>query len=123
MRGSGNHRHPLPPELLAALAGAILPLGAFFLVGAILPRVLSVYLLDVDPILLPALAATAIVTLVVHRAARPVRGLGTLIGGDLLHLREVRAMAPAVAPIGGAGTFDGIFLSGILAVLLVGFTS
>ncbi len=29
-------------------------------------------------------------------------------------------MAPAVASIGGAGTFDGIFLSGILAVLLVG---
>jgi uncharacterized membrane protein len=125
--------------------------------GAVIPAVLCVYLLVVNPIWLPALAATAIVTLVVYRTARPVRGLGiavpallppalsalaalaltthgaapvayvagtlgTLIGGDLLHLRDIRATAPAVASIGGAGTFDGIFLSGILAVLLVALT-
>ncbi|MDI3298044.1 MAG: DUF1614 domain-containing protein [Bacillota bacterium] len=44
--------------------------------------------------------------------------LGTLIGADLLHLREVvRADALALS-IGGAGVFDGIFLVGMVAALL-----
>ena len=41
--------------------------------GAIVPAALSGYLLVVNPIWLLALAATAIVTLIVYRAARPVR--------------------------------------------------
>ena len=47
--------------------------------------------------------------------------LGTLVGADVLHLMNPRTMGSLQAPmlsIGGAGTFDGIFLSGILAVLL-----
>lgn len=44
--------------------------------------------------------------------------LGILIGADLLRLNNVRSMATPVAAIGGAGTFDGIFLTGIFAVLL-----
>jgi uncharacterized membrane protein len=44
--------------------------------------------------------------------------LGILIGADLLRLPTVRSMATPVASIGGAGTFDGIFLTGIFAVLL-----
>ena len=44
--------------------------------------------------------------------------LGTLIGADLLHLDELKQLQAPVASIGGAGTFDGIFLTGILAVLL-----
>jgi len=32
----------------------------------------------------------------------------------------VRGLGAPVASIGGAGTFDGIFLTGILAVLLAG---
>jgi uncharacterized membrane protein len=44
--------------------------------------------------------------------------LGTLIGADLLHLDELKHLHAPVASIGGAGTFDGIFLTGILAVLL-----
>jgi uncharacterized membrane protein len=44
--------------------------------------------------------------------------MGTLIGADLLNLpRIARLGAPAVS-IGGAGTFDGVFLTGILAGLL-----
>ena len=46
--------------------------------------------------------------------------LGTLIGADLLNLRAIPKLGAPVASIGGAGTFDGIFLSGILAVLLAG---
>jgi uncharacterized membrane protein len=45
--------------------------------------------------------------------------LGTLIGADLLNLGRLRELGAGVASIGGAGTFDGVFLSGIIAVLLV----
>lgn len=44
--------------------------------------------------------------------------LGTLIGADLLNLRRISEIGASVVSIGGAGTFDGIFLTGILAVLL-----
>ena len=47
--------------------------------------------------------------------------LGTLIGGDLLNLKKIRSLGAPVASIGGAGTFDGIFLTGILSVLLSAF--
>ncbi len=44
--------------------------------------------------------------------------LGVLIGADLLRLKDIRQLGTPVASIGGAGTFDGIFFTGILAVLL-----
>ncbi|MGD0994521.1 MAG: DUF1614 domain-containing protein [Candidatus Bathyarchaeia archaeon] len=46
--------------------------------------------------------------------------LGTLIGADLLNLRKIPKLGAPVASIGGAGTFDGVFLTGIIAVLLAG---
>ena len=45
--------------------------------------------------------------------------LGTLIGADLMNLNKIRDLGAPIASIGGAGTFDGIFLSGLIAVLLV----
>lgn len=44
--------------------------------------------------------------------------LGVLIGADLMRLQDIRRLGAPVASIGGAGTFDGIFLTGIVAVLL-----
>ena len=44
--------------------------------------------------------------------------IGTLVGADLLNLGKLRDLGAPVASIGGAGTFDGIFLTGIVAVLL-----
>jgi uncharacterized membrane protein len=44
--------------------------------------------------------------------------LGPLIGADLLHLKDVTKVSAGVLSIGGAGTFDGIVLSGVLAALL-----
>lgn len=44
--------------------------------------------------------------------------LGTLIGADLLNLRRIGELGAPVASIGGAGTFDGIFLTGIIAAFL-----
>jgi uncharacterized membrane protein len=43
---------------------------------------------------------------------------GPLIGADLLHLKEIEQSAVGIASIGGAGTFDGIVLSGIVAAYL-----
>lgn len=44
--------------------------------------------------------------------------MGVLVGADLLRLNDIRSLGSPFASIGGAGTFDGIFLSGIVAVLL-----
>ncbi len=44
--------------------------------------------------------------------------LGPLIGADLLHLKDFGSRVPGIVSIGGAGTFDGIVLSGILAAYL-----
>jgi len=74
------------------------------------------------PVFAPA-AATAIVALLLARPnAAPLAyisgSLGTLIGADLLNIDKIQGLGAPVASIGGAGTFDGIFLTGILAVLL-----
>jgi uncharacterized membrane protein len=44
--------------------------------------------------------------------------VGPLVGADLLNLGNVMRTPVAVMSIGGAGTFDGIVLSGILAAFL-----
>ncbi len=44
--------------------------------------------------------------------------MGSLIGADLLNLDKIQGLGAPVASIGGAGTFDGVFLTGIIAVLL-----
>ncbi len=76
------------------------------------------------PTLLPGLFAV-LTALVLHPAA--VAGLayvggtlGTLAGADLANIGKVRRLGAPVASIGGAGTFDGVFLAGIIAVLLAG---
>jgi uncharacterized membrane protein len=74
------------------------------------------------PIFMPVLV-TAIVAVIPSRAdsaplAYIAGSLGTLIGADLTNLDKIRGLGAPVASIGGAGTFDGIFLTGMLAVLL-----
>ncbi len=44
--------------------------------------------------------------------------LGVLLGADLFRLGDIRTLGAPVASIGGAGTFDGVFITGLLAVLL-----
>jgi uncharacterized membrane protein len=44
--------------------------------------------------------------------------VGTLIGADLLLWREFPRLGARMVSIGGAGTFDGIFLAGVIAALL-----
>jgi uncharacterized membrane protein len=44
--------------------------------------------------------------------------LGTLIGADLLNLDMIRDLGAPMVSVGGAGTFDGIFLAGVIAAFL-----
>ena len=121
--------------------------------GAIIPCLLSVYLLFKTGLWVKGAALTAIMVFLTYRLAKPVKGvgiampaffpplvaavlsvifsydyapvlayiggtLGTLIGADILNIDKIKNLGAPVASIGGAGTFDGIFLSGIMAVLL-----
>lgn len=65
-----------------------------------------------------ALAAVAIAPGASAAVAYASATLGTLIGADLLHLSRAGAGGAGVLSIGGAGTFDGIFVGGLVAVLL-----
>ena len=133
--------------------------------GAIIPVLISTYLLTKFPSSLHVAGiGVAVVAIITHSLARPIRGvgiatpalvppltsvlaavlltsvihipdcpaetcrviiaytggvLGTLIGADLLNLNKIKNLGAPVASIGGAGTFDGIFLSGFLALLLI----
>jgi len=122
--------------------------------GAVIPTLVSFYLLwKLPSAILYALVGVAVVAIVTHVIARPVKGvgivtppfippiaaallayllpsgaprvvayvsgvLGTLIGADMSNLGVIPKLGAPVASIGGAGTFDGVFLSGIIAVLL-----
>lgn len=74
------------------------------------------------PILIaPISAAVTAVTLAPDNSA-PLAyicgTLGVLMGADVLRLRDVRGLGSPLASIGGAGTFDGVFITGLVAVLL-----
>jgi uncharacterized membrane protein len=79
------------------------------------------------PVLVPALVACIVALILsrIHAAQLAYIGgsLGTLIGADLFNLGKISGLGAPVASIGGAGTFDGIFLVGIVAVLLASLTS
>ena len=74
------------------------------------------------PALLPPLMSAALALLIAPQDAPIIAyisgTLGSLIGADLLNLGKIPELGTPVASIGGAGTFDGIFLTGIISVLL-----
>ena len=76
----------------------------------------------VVPMLVPPLVAAAVGLLLAFRRAPPVAyvsgSMGALVGADLVNLGRVAEMAAPIVSIGGAGTFDGVFLTGIIAGLL-----
>ena len=73
------------------------------------------------PPLLAALTALALS----RRDAAPLAyiggSLGVLIGADIANLDKLQSLGAPVASIGGAGTFDSVFLTGVVAALLSGF--
>jgi len=74
------------------------------------------------PMLLPPLAAAAVSLALALRQAPPLAydsgSMGALIGADLWNLPRIADIGAPVVSIGGAGTFDGVFLTGIIAGLL-----
>ena len=76
----------------------------------------------VMPGLVPALVAALMAGILAPGHAPPVAFVagvtGPLLGDDLLHFKDISKLATGVASIGGAGTFDGIVLSGIVALYL-----
>lgn len=74
------------------------------------------------PVLVPPAAAAVLAWMLnsEHSAALAyVSGtLGVILGADLLRIPDIRKLGTPFAAIGGAGTFDGIFVTGIIAVLL-----
>ena len=74
------------------------------------------------PMLIPPLAAVVVSLVLAFRRAPPVAyvsgSMGTLIGADVLNLGRIVELGAPMISIGGAGTFDGVFLTGIIAGLL-----
>jgi uncharacterized membrane protein len=79
------------------------------------------------PVFVPAIITAITALLLSRRDAAPLAyisgSIGVLIGADLLNLGKIQGLGAPVASIGGAGTFDGIFLTGVLAVLIAALTS
>jgi uncharacterized membrane protein len=78
------------------------------------------------PIFVPILATVVVALLLSRQEAAPLAyisgSLGTLIGADLLNFDKLAGLGTPVLSIGGAGTFDGVFLVGLVAVLIAGLS-
>lgn len=74
------------------------------------------------PVFIAPLVSVLLALILAPQHAAPVAyisgTLGVLIGADLLHLGIISRLGAPVASIGGAGTYDGIFFTGVLAALL-----
>jgi uncharacterized membrane protein len=120
--------------------------------GAVIPIIISVFL-STKVNLVEILAGILLMTIIIHKIARPVKGsgiaihallppllaafvaiiispqnapviayisgtFGCILGIDILNLKKIPDLGVPLVSIGGAGTFDAIFLTGIISVLL-----
>jgi uncharacterized membrane protein len=78
-----------------------------------------------EPIFVPTVVTALVALTLSRRYAGPLAyicgSLGTLIGADLMNLGRIPGLGAPVASIGGAGTFDGIFVIGLLSVVYAGW--
>jgi len=105
-------------DLLQVLSAVVVVAGVAYLTSMPIPKVGVAMPFLVAP-LTAALAAMLINPPMAAPLAYIAGSVGVLIGADLLRLRVIPKLGAPVASIGGAGPFDGIFLSGLFAVLLV----
>jgi uncharacterized membrane protein len=74
------------------------------------------------PMFIPPLVAAGVALILSFRRAPPVAyvagSMGTLLGADISNLPRLAELGAPVVAIGGAGTFDGVFLTGIIAGLI-----
>jgi uncharacterized membrane protein len=103
--------------LLMALAAVALNTAVCYRLARPVPQV-GIALPAIPPAVVAALCGLLLVRELAPAIAFVAGVLGPLLGADLLHLRDVRRISTGVASIGGAGTFDGIVLSGLVATLL-----
>jgi uncharacterized membrane protein len=120
--------------------------------GAVIPIIMSVFLSTMVN-LVEILSGILVMTIIIHKIARPVKGsgivvhallppflaafvaiiispqnapviayisgtFGCILGIDILNLKKIPDLGVPLVSIGGAGTFDAIFLTGIISVLL-----
>jgi uncharacterized membrane protein len=120
--------------------------------GAVIPIIMSIFLSTMAN-LVEILAGILVVTIIIHKIARPVKGsgiaihvllppllaafvaiiispqnapviayisgtFGCILGIDTLNLNKIPDLGVPLVSIGGAGTFDAIFLTGIISVML-----
>jgi len=120
--------------------------------GAVIPIIMALFLSTMVS-LVDVVIGVFIMTIIIHKIAKPVKGsgiaihallppllaaalaliispqnapiiayisgtFGCLIGIDLINLKKIPDLGVPVVSIGGEGTFDAIFLTGIISVLL-----
>ncbi len=120
--------------------------------GAVIPILMSVFLSTMAN-LVEISAGILVMTIIIHKIARPVKGsgiaihalippvlaafvaiiispqnapiiayisgtFGCILGIDILNLKKIPDLGVPLVSIGGAGTFDAIFMTGIISVLL-----
>lgn len=120
--------------------------------GAVIPIIMSIFLSTMVN-LVEILAGILVMTIIIHKIARPVKGsgiaihallppflaafvaiiispqnapviayisgtFGCILGIDILNLKKIPYLGVPFVSIGGGGTFDAIFLTGIISVLL-----
>ncbi|AEA48089.1 DUF1614 domain-containing protein [Archaeoglobus veneficus] len=120
------------PAVLALRLVPSLPLDAWLLSFAVCTAVIYRFAMPIEglgiavPTFLPPLIAAASSYLFLLFFGYPLYFLpqmafsagvlSALFGADILHLKDIERIGSGVVSIGGAGTFDGIFLTGIFAV-------
>ncbi|HLF97279.1 MAG TPA: DUF1614 domain-containing protein [Methylococcaceae bacterium] len=107
---------PLPPEQLVPAVAAVSALSYVFSrpipgLGIAMPGFVAPVSAALAAFLLAEEALRAEVAYIAGTT-------GVLIGADLLRIKDIRRMGAPIASIGGAGTFDGIFMTGLVAALL-----
>ena len=140
MRGLFEPPPPAYSGIALNLGGAIIPLGLCIYLGTLVPSLVQVAIATavmaavskalsrvvpgrgiVLPVFVPPVLSALLALLLAPAFAAPcayIAGtMGVLIGADLFNLHRLRGF-PGMVSIGGAGVFDGIFLVGIVAVLL-----
>jgi len=115
---------PLSVYLMLKVGGTIRTLIATAIVAAFVYHVAQLVpgLGIAVPTLVPGILAALVASALDRRRSAAIAyvagAMGCLLGADILNLGVISQMHAPVVSIGGAGTFDGVFVSGIVAVLL-----
>lgn len=106
-----------PQALGAVAAGGLVNSLVCYLIARPVPNIGIVMPGVISPVI-----AAIVALLLAPDTAAPVAFaigvIGPLVGADLMHLKDIEGSEIGIVSIGGAGTFDGIVLSGIVAAYI-----